>query len=209
MRGAEASRARAGRRAAGLRGTDGRCPGAIRAGRSELVDLSGRPAFESDCLPTTVDLLGIERAESPATTGPPADGTVPARPIERAPSEQGAPRGAYAAGVKAPRSTLLLELVVWTTYYVLPGGVRRALAGRPLRMEGQTLDPDMQLLLRLERLTTEGGTQSPERRRRHQEVAAGLGGGRPVGGVSVAAMAVPAQHGGLPARLYVPEAVPT
>jgi len=106
--------------------------------------------------------------------------------------------------VKAPRSTLLLELVVWTTYYVLPGGVRRALAGRPLRMEGQTLDPDMQLLLRLERLTTEGGTQSPARRRRHQEVAAALGGGRPVGGVLVTPMTVPAQHGELAARLYVP-----
>jgi acetyl esterase len=111
--------------------------------------------------------------------------------------------------VKAPRSTLLLELVVWMTFYVLPGGVRRALAGRPLRMEGQTLDPDMQLLLRLERLTAEGGTESPARRRRHQEVAAGLGGGRPVGGVSVAAMTVPAQHGELPARLYVPESLPT
>jgi acetyl esterase len=118
--------------------------------------------------------------------------------------------------VKAPRSTLLLELVVWMTFYVLPGGVRRVLAGRPLRMEGQTLDPDMRLLLRLERLTTEGGTESPARRRRHQEMAAGLGGGRPVAGVSVIGTTVPgpsptpgAEHGELPARLYVPEDLPT
>jgi len=111
--------------------------------------------------------------------------------------------------VKAPRSTLLLELLVWTTFFLLPSGVRRVLAGRPLRREGQTLDPDMQLLLRLERLTAEGGTNSPERRRRHQEVAAALVGGRPPAGVSVTATTVPAEHGDLPARLYVPDGLPT
>jgi len=110
--------------------------------------------------------------------------------------------------VKAPRSTLLLELVVWTTFYVLPSAVRRAMAGRPLRMEGQTLDPDMQLLLRLERLTAEGANDSPVRRRRHQEVAARLAGGRPPGGVSVRAMTVPGGQGVLPARLYVPDGLP-
>ena len=110
--------------------------------------------------------------------------------------------------MKALRSTLLLELVVWTTFYVLPSGLRRALAGRPLRMEGQTLDPDMQLLLRLERLTGEGGTESPARRRRHQEVAAGLAGGRLPAGVSVSAMTITGGQGELPARLYVPEALP-
>jgi acetyl esterase len=115
---------------------------------------------------------------------------------------------AYAARVKAPRSTLLLELVVWMTFYALPGGVRRALAGRPLRMEGQTLDPDMQLLLRLERLTAEGATDSPARRRRHQEVAAGLVGGRPSAAVSVSAMTVPGGQGEVPARLYVPDGLP-
>ena len=108
------------------------------------------------------------------------------------------PGSAYAARVKAPRSTLLLELVVWTTFYVLPGGVRRAMAGRPLRMEGQTLDPDMQLLLRLERLTAEGGSgltgaaaPSPGGGRRGWPAA-----GRRAG-VSVSAMTVPGRPGSI------------
>lgn len=119
-------------------------------------------------------------------------------------------RQAYAARVKWPRSTLWLEVVVWVTFYILPSGLRRVLAGRPLCVEGQTLDPDMQLLLRLERLTAEGGTESsPQRRRRHQEVAAGLAGGRLLAGVSVIGLTVPAAHGGMAARLYVPDGLPT
>lgn len=111
------------------------------------------------------------------------------------------------------RSTLGLELVIRIVYRTFPPGLRRLLAGRPIRVDGQTLDPDLQLLLRLERLTDAGTPSStPERRREHLDVASALVGGPLVAGVTTTEIAIPATaHPDghcLTARLYVPDGLP-
>jgi acetyl esterase len=63
------------------------------------------------------------------------------------------------------RSTIGLELVIRVVFRAFPAGLRRLLAGRPVRVDGQTLDPDLQLLLRLERLTDAGTPASTPKRR--------------------------------------------
>ncbi len=115
----------------------------------------------------------------------------------------------YAAPV--PRSTLVLELVIRLVFGVLPAEARRRLAGRPIQVDGVPLDPDLQLLLRLERMTTAGTPATPvERRRRHLDVATELAGGRHPAGVHTRALVI-AGTGGTPslaARLYTPIGLP-
>ena len=111
------------------------------------------------------------------------------------------------------RSTIGLELVIRVVFGAFPAGLRRVLAGRPIRVEGQTLDPDLQLLLRLERLTDAGTPSStPERRREHLDVASALVGGPLVVGVSTREISIPSQahpdEPGMPARLYTPDGLP-
>lgn len=104
------------------------------------------------------------------------------------------------------RSTLWLELLVRLIYRTLPGVARRALAGPAIRRDGQTLDPDLQLLLRLEGLTSAGRSGStPAQRRMHLDVATALLSGRRLAGVSVRSLRIPAEHGRIPARLYSPD----
>jgi acetyl esterase len=110
------------------------------------------------------------------------------------------------------RSTLGLELVIRIVYRTFPAGLRRLLAGRAIRVDGQTLDPDLQLLLRLERLTDAGTPAStPQRRREHLDVASALVGGPLVAGVTTTEIAIPAERTdqpGLAARLYTPDGLP-
>ncbi len=109
--------------------------------------------------------------------------------------------------MRLPRSTIVLELVVRGIFSGLPPAVRRVLAGRPIRRDGLTLDSDLQLLLRLERLTAAGTPAvTLERRREHMDIAGALVGGR-VGGVSTRELTVPGGPTGadLPARLYTPD----
>lgn len=76
------------------------------------------------------------------------------------------------------RSTVGLELVIRLVFGYLPAGARRRLAGRPVLVDGDPLDPDLQLLLRLERLTTAGTPATPvPRRREHLDVATDQGAG--------------------------------
>ena len=112
------------------------------------------------------------------------------------------------------RSTIGLELVIRVVFRAFPAGLRRLLAGRPIRVDGQTLDPDLQLLLRLERLTDAGTPAStPERRREHLDVASALVGGPLVAGVSTREIHIPSETHpeapGLTARLYTPDGLPT
>lgn len=109
------------------------------------------------------------------------------------------------------RSTLGLELVIRIVYGTFPAGFRRLLAGRPIRVDGQRLDPDLQLLLRLERLTDAGTPAStPQRRREHLDVASALVGGPLVGGVATREVTIPTGSGepGIAARLYTPDGLP-
>jgi len=112
--------------------------------------------------------------------------------------------------VKLVRSTILLELAIRVVFRGFPSGVRRALGGRPIRVDGQTLDPDLQLLLRLERLTDAATpARSPQSRREHQDVATALAAGPSVPGVAAESFTIPgtAHPDGrsTPARLYTPD----
>jgi len=90
---------------------------------------------------------------------------------------------------------------------MLPPRAARLLAGRPVRIDGQVLDPNVQLALRLERFL--GGWEpmpAAEARelRRHD---ARLFRGRRIEVARVDELSIPGPAGPIPARLYVPEAV--
>ncbi len=115
----------------------------------------------------------------------------------------------------AVRSTIGLELVIRVVYRLLPAGLRRAMAGRPVTIDGQRLDPDLQLLLRLERMTAAGTPASTlHRRREHLDIATALVGGRRLAGVDVTPIWIPrpadssATDPVMPARLYTPTGLP-
>ena len=83
----------------------------------------------------------------------------------------------------------------------LPEPLQRRLAGRPIRIDGQTLATDLQLMLRLQRLARKVGVETlptAEGRLAALEQTRLAGGHQPVGSVRDLEVA------GLPARLYVP-----
>jgi acetyl esterase len=89
----------------------------------------------------------------------------------------------------------------------LPRPVKRALAGRPVIHDGQKLDLDIQLFLRLDRLLPGAETAErpiPSGRRFLREQSRIVGGRQPIG--SVRDLEVDGADGPLPARLYVPRA---
>src|ERR1700760_2631249 len=89
--------------------------------------------------------------------------------------------------------------------YGLPAPVRRAIAGPPVRIEGQRLDPDVQLLLRLSEMQGIGLTaESPEQARAVLERGATLAGGRPTGAMDTRELRIPSHGGMMAARLYTP-----
>ncbi|MGH3660710.1 MAG: alpha/beta hydrolase [Micromonosporaceae bacterium] len=94
--------------------------------------------------------------------------------------------------------------------YALPKSARRALAGRPTRLAGRQLDPDMQLFLKLQRLSGRnlGGGDSLAARRALEEGDAIIR-GRLVEPVTVRDLRIPSPHADDPmaARLYTPEPV--
>lgn len=93
----------------------------------------------------------------------------------------------------------------------LPEPLRRLAAGRPVVVEGQRLDPDLQLLLRL--LKLEGSalaraTSTPAAQRALTEASAPLTADRTGGPVDTRELTVPVEGGALPARLYTPAGLP-
>ncbi|WP_307856004.1 alpha/beta hydrolase [Nocardioides faecalis] len=85
----------------------------------------------------------------------------------------------------------------------LPDPVLRRLAGKPVVLDGQTLAPDLQLLLRLQRLLRKRGMEVAELeqgRRDLRDSAVLVGGDQPIGAVRQLEVA------GLPARHYLPRA---
>jgi acetyl esterase len=81
------------------------------------------------------------------------------------------------------------------------------MAGRPVVRDGQTLDLDIQLFLRVESLQPGSGLGKqpiPDGRRLMREQARVVGGSQPIG--SVQDLEVDGADGVLPARLYVPRA---
>ncbi|MEV6441058.1 alpha/beta hydrolase [Amycolatopsis sp. NPDC051716] len=96
------------------------------------------------------------------------------------------------------------QLAFW-----LPTPVRRAAAGRTVRIDGQDLALDAQLLLRLQRIArAELVRGSVDRSRALLDAARHLVSGKPIEPVSVREIAVPTPDGDLPATLYTPVGLP-
>ena len=96
------------------------------------------------------------------------------------------------------------QLAFW-----LPAPLRRAVAGRPVRLDGQDLALDAQLLLRLQKLAGAELVQgSVERSRALLDTGRRLVSGKPIEPVSVREIAVPTPDGDLPTTLYTPAGLP-
>jgi acetyl esterase len=106
----------------------------------------------------------------------------------------------------ADRIPAAVQAAAVRTLFGLPAPIRRLLAGRPVRKDGQRLDSDTQLLLRL--MALEGLTltaDTPERARVMMDEGAVIANGRPISGVRTRELRIPGDAGQIPARLYTPE----
>jgi acetyl esterase len=102
---------------------------------------------------------------------------------------------------------------VFRVLFGLPRPVKRRLAGRPIWVDDQELDLDLQLLGRVDRLlaSNDGGTvdrATIAEQRRQADVAADLVADALLEHIETRDLDVPGEVGPLPARLYVPPAVP-
>jgi acetyl esterase len=86
----------------------------------------------------------------------------------------------------------------------LPQAVRRRLSGAPIQIDGNVLDPDLQLLLRVENLLPGGGNESVESARAEVVRLSRLVAGHPREVQRVTELTVRGSDGQLGARLYVP-----
>lgn len=103
------------------------------------------------------------------------------------------------------------EATAFSALMSLPESVQRAVAGRPVMLDGQTLDTETQFMLRLQRLLKEPGAETlpiPQGRAAILRQARLAGGRQPIG--EVRDLEVPGADGPLAVRLYLPRAqVPT
>ena len=98
-----------------------------------------------------------------------------------------------------------VEPMVFRALLGLPAGVQRMLAGRPVIVDGQTLDPETQLMLRIQKIVREPAAETLPMAQARKAILrqTGLVGGRqPVG--ETRDLEVPGADGPIPARLYVP-----
>ncbi|HEX3592953.1 MAG TPA: alpha/beta hydrolase [Pseudonocardiaceae bacterium] len=89
--------------------------------------------------------------------------------------------------------------------YGLPAPARRALAGKQVEIDGQRLDPDTQLLLKL--MSAQGVTlsaETPAIARERLEQSAPLASGQSPAAMETRELRIPGPAGELPARLYTP-----
>lgn len=93
--------------------------------------------------------------------------------------------------------------------YALPKPVRRLIAGRPLRLDGQELALDAQLLLRMQQLTGAGMVASSvEQSRTLLDGSRHLVSGKTIEPVSTREITIPGAGGDIPATLYTPLGLP-
>lgn len=99
--------------------------------------------------------------------------------------------------------------LVVRTLLNLPHPIQRLLAGKPVVGDGQELSVEVQLLLRLQRLTGNGlrANDAPTARRRLRR-AIGIVGGDPIQPIELHEFGFPGPGGTLRARLYTPENLP-
>jgi acetyl esterase len=97
------------------------------------------------------------------------------------------------------------EAVTLRAVLSLPRPVLRRLVGRPVRVDGQTLDVDMQAVLTLQKLAGIPRVETlplPAGRALLRDQSQIVAGNQPVG--EARDLEIPGPHGDLPARLYVP-----
>jgi acetyl esterase len=93
--------------------------------------------------------------------------------------------------------------------FAMPRAVRRLIAGRPLRLDGQELALDAQLLLRLQQIAgTHLVTGTVEQARAELLDSRHLVSGKPLEPVSTREIAIPGEDGDVPATLYTPTGLP-
>jgi acetyl esterase len=93
--------------------------------------------------------------------------------------------------------------------YALPRPVRRLIAGRRIRLDGQELALDAQLLLRLQQIAGASMAKgTPELAREMLTASQHLVSGRKIGPVAAREVTIPDENGGIPATLYTPEGLP-
>jgi acetyl esterase len=102
---------------------------------------------------------------------------------------------------------------VFRVLFGLPRSIKRLLAGRAVRVDEQELDLDLQLLGRVDRLLANGDGGTVDRatiaeQRRQADVAADLVADALLEHIETRDLQVPGEVSPLPARLYVPPAVP-
>lgn len=89
--------------------------------------------------------------------------------------------------------------------FAMPQRVRRVIAGKPVRLDGQELALDAQLLLRLQEV---GGQQLVQRNvaqsRRMMDASVPIVGGKPIQPVTAEEVTIPGKAGNLPGTLYTP-----
>ncbi len=93
----------------------------------------------------------------------------------------------------------------------LPAALKRALAGRPIRSDGQVLDAEVQLMLKMLALLPDSDfEQLPlERSRAQIDMESRLVSGRPIPMASVETLSIPGPAGPIPARMFRPRGLPT
>jgi acetyl esterase len=93
--------------------------------------------------------------------------------------------------------------------FALPGPVRRLIAGKPIRLDGQELALDAQLLLRLQQVArVTMAKETPELARRMLIESQHLVAGELIQPVDTREVTIPDANGGIPATLYVPDGLP-
>ena len=104
---------------------------------------------------------------------------------------------------------LRAEKRAFAALLALPKSVRRALAGPPRRVDGQRLNPDIQVGMRILALLAGSALESEERNvpeaRRKLDAESWVFGGKPDAVGSVRDLTIPGPDGAIPARLYLPE----
>lgn len=93
--------------------------------------------------------------------------------------------------------------------FALPAPVRRLLAGPPVRIDGQEMALDAQLMIRLKNRSGSDVFTDPvdEARARYDELPRLMGYQSPLP-IPTRELAIPAEHGDIPATLYTPEGLP-
>lgn len=102
-----------------------------------------------------------------------------------------------------------VQAVVLRTVFALPRSLKRAIAGQPVRVDGQQLALDAQLLLGLQKMTGQTQLAAPD----HEQARAAMSTSSrivrktTVRGVEVTDREIPSGGSRLPARLYRPDEV--